>query len=312
MTIASLPIKSHRGCWIVGALAAASCVVGSPARATAQGLPLLVHGEAASSLYREASSSIESYTSTEASASLQIYPFRPFSGDLKQVFGSTLLRDWIDPQYREAAVAGTPTFNSGTLPGAEAVYGAQFTETSGGMSHPRLRLAILARQAVAVVDASAASALAWQRAWPSMQALLASLKVEDGAPSSTGRPASDGAASTATGIAGIFSGIVTRMVSDLTRGPGAFLRQPAVRYYLFSGNGLVYRTFEQPHVQAAEIVRFDFAEAARRDPDNSGTYRVDNGRLTIHLGGNAPETVGGRVMGVDTLLIESVTYEREH
>ena len=120
---------------------------------------------------------------------------------------------------------------------------------------------------MAVVDASAASALAWQRAWPSMQALLASLRVEDGAsPSSSGRPASDGAASTATGIAGIFSGIVTRMVSDLTRGPGAFLRQPAVGYYLFSADGLVYRTFEQPHFPAAEIVRFDFADAARRDP----------------------------------------------
>ena len=307
--IALPPTLSLRRFSLVTALAVVIGSIGAPAAASAQDLPVLVHGEA-NGLYREASSSIESYTSTEASASLQIYAFRPFTGDLKQAFGSTLLREWIDPQYRETAVAGMPTFNSGTLPGAEAVFGAQFTENAGGMPHPRLRLAILARQAVAVVDVSAASPAAWQRVWPSMQALLASLKVEAATPPPAGPPAADGGAG--TGIAGMFSGITTRLVSDLTRGPGSFLRQPAVRYYLFSATGLVYRTFEQPNFPASDISRFNFAVAARQDPDNSGVYRIDSGRLTIRLGGGQPETVTGRVTDANTLVIDSVTYEREH
>jgi len=307
-------IRAHRGDFpLLAAFAVGLCSLGSPHGSAAQGLPVLVHAEAGTGLYREGSSSIESYTSTEVSASLQIYPFRPFSGDLKQAFGSTLLRDWIDPQYRETAVAGMPTFNSGMLPGAEAVYGAQFTDTAGGLPHPRLRLAILAKSAVAVVDASAASVAAWQRAWPSMQALLASLKVESGAsPGSTGPPpATGGAHSTGSTIAGVFSGITTRLVSDLTRGPGAFLRQPAVRYYVFSEGGHAYRTFEQSNVPA-EVSRFDFAAAARQDPDNTGTYGIDSGRLTIRFGGTQPETVSGRVSGPNTLVIDSVTYERDH
>jgi hypothetical protein len=307
--IASLPPISCRRFPLVAARAMVTCAIALPVAAAAQDLPILVHGET-NGLYREASSSIESYTSTEASASLQIYTFRPFTGDLKQAFGSTLLREWIDPQYRETAVSGMPTFNSGTLPGAEAVYGAQFTENAGGMPHPRLRLAILAKQAVAVVDVSAASPAVWQRVWPAMQALLASLKVEAAAPSTAGPPATGGDAG--TGLSGIFSGITTRLVSDLTRGPGSFLRQPAVRYYLFSATGLVYRTFEQPDFPATEVSRFNFAVAARQDPDNSGTYRVDNGQLTIHLGGSQPETVTGRVTSANAVLIDSVTYEREH
>ncbi len=293
------------------ALAVVTCSIALSVAVAAQDLPVLVHGEA-QGLYREASSSIESYLSTEVDASLQIYAFRPFTGDLKQAFGTTLLREWIDPQHRETAVAGMPTFNSGTLPGAEAVYSAQFAENAGGMSHPRLRLAILARQAVALVDASAASPAAWQRAWPAMQVLLGSLKVEAATPPASSPPPAGGATGDGAGMAGIFSGLTTRLVSDLTRGPGSFLRQPAVRYYLFSATGLVYRTFEQPDFPAADVSRFNFGVAARQDPDNSGTYRVDNGRLTMQFGGGQPETVNGRVTGANTLLIDSVTYEREH
>ena len=40
--------------------------------------------------------------------------------------------------------------------------------------------------------------------------------------------------------------------------------------------------------------------------------RFDSGRLTIRFGGTQPETVSGRVSGPNTLVIDSVTYERDH
>ena len=106
--IALLPPIARRRLPLVTALAVVTCSIALSVAVAAQDLPVLVHGEA-QGLYREASSSIESYVSTEVDASLQIYAFRPFTGDLKQAFGTTLLREWIEPQHRETAVAGMPT-----------------------------------------------------------------------------------------------------------------------------------------------------------------------------------------------------------
>ena len=147
---------------------------------------------------------------------LQVYPFRPFTGDLKQAFGRTLFRERIDPQYREAAMAGI---------------------------RPSTAVRSLVRRT--------------------------------------------SARSSAITPAGCCV-------------PGCA--------WLFAATGLVYRTFEAPTLPGGDVSRFNFQDAARKDPDNAGTYRVENRRLTIQIGGGQPETVSGRVSSADALLIDAVTY----
>lgn len=59
-----------------------------------------------------ANSSPDDYSATYANAGLQVYPFRPFTGDINQPFHGTLLRDWIEPRSREAKVAAATDFRS--------------------------------------------------------------------------------------------------------------------------------------------------------------------------------------------------------
>jgi hypothetical protein len=113
------------------------------------------------------------------------------------------------------------------------------------------------------------------------------------------------------GIAGVFAGITTRMMSDLTRGPGYFTKEPALQYYIFSPNGQLYRTFKAPDLPGGDATRFDYRGAAVADPDNSGTYTLDGNTITIRTGGRTPESITGRITGPNSLLIKMITYDRQ-
>jgi hypothetical protein len=272
-----------------------------------QAMPTLNYNPPAS-LYHDVSAPVESYLSREVNASLQVYPFRSFTGHLQQQFAQTLLRDWIHPDYQEASVAAQPTFSAAQAPGAEEVISGQFLENTGLTQRPRMRVAVLAHHAVALVDISANSMYSWQQAWPGMLAFLNSMKVEAPttapiAPSEPGVPRG--------GIAGVFAGVTTRMMSDLTRGPGYFTREPALQYYIFSPNGRLYRTFQAPDLPGGDVTRFDYRAAAVADPDNSGTYTLDGNTITIRLGGRTPESLTGKMVGANSLLIKLITYERQ-
>jgi hypothetical protein len=272
-------------------------------------MPTLIY-DPPPNFYREASAPSESYQSPEVNASLQVYQFRPFSGNLQQQFSRTLLRDWIDPGHQETNVAAPPTFQRETAPGAEAVVVSNFVENVAGMPGPHMRVAVLAHGAVALVDLSANSTYSWQRAWPAMRVVLTSMKVEEAAgdqpPVASGRPGHGG-----PGIAGVFAGITKRRMSDLIRGPGSFNQVTALHYYVFSPNGQVYRTFEQPKPPGGDVTRFDYRAAARADPDNSGTYTVDGNRIIIRTGGGQPESITGTILDPNSLSINLITYHRE-
>ena len=259
-------------------------------------------------LFHDVSAPVESYVSTEVNASLQVYPFRPFTGNLQQQFAQTLLRDWIHPNYQEASVAAQPTFSAAQAPGAEEVISGQFLENTGLAERPRMRVAVLAHHAVALVDMTANSMYGWQKAWPAMQAFLTSMTVE--APTAAPvAPREPGVVR--PGIAGVFAGVTTRMMSDLTRGPGYFTREPALQYYIFSPNGQLYRTFQAPDLPGGDVTRFDYQGAARADPDNSGSYTLDGNNITIRTGGRTPESITGKVIDANSLLIKLITYNRE-
>jgi hypothetical protein len=70
----------------------------APTRTSAQQMLPTLHYDPPSNFYRSASTPPEDYSSNEVNASLQIYPFRPFSGNIQQAFQQTLLREWIDPR----------------------------------------------------------------------------------------------------------------------------------------------------------------------------------------------------------------------
>src|SRR5258708_6638730 len=85
----------------------------------------------------------DDYSSNEFSANLQIYPFRPITGNIEQMFQRTLLREWIDPRYRESNVAGQPEFRRGAVAGADLIVSARFAENVAGVPRQRLRMLIV-------------------------------------------------------------------------------------------------------------------------------------------------------------------------
>src|SRR5690242_20323147 len=58
------------------------------------------------------------YSFSGFNGSLQVYQFRPFTGDIQQAFRANLLRAWIAPQYQEQAIGGPPTFATAPIPGS--------------------------------------------------------------------------------------------------------------------------------------------------------------------------------------------------
>ena len=55
--------------------------------------------------YRSAIYPPADYSSQEVNASLQVYPFRPFTGDVQLAFSRTLLRELVDTRSQEMNVA---------------------------------------------------------------------------------------------------------------------------------------------------------------------------------------------------------------
>ena len=72
-------------------------------------------------------------------------------------------------------------------------------------------------------------------------------------------------------------------------GTGTFT--PSPHFYIFAPDGRVYRTFDVLNVPQSDPSRFDFATAARIDPDDSGQFAVQGGFLIMRFGGAQPESL---------------------
>jgi len=269
----------------------------------------MLHYDPPLNFYRSAITPPDDYSSNEFNATLQIYPFRPFSGNIEQMFQQTLLREWIDPRYQETNVAGQPDFRLASVPGAQIVLTARFAENIVGIAKPRMRMVIVAGGAAAIVDASANNAMTWQRALPALNALAASLRVDTGAVA----PAiEEGPGPAGRAVAGLYMARTVKDAVDPNRPVGFnMIRVPALHYYLFSPEGRVYRAYDELPVPGGNVSRFDFDAAQRADPVNSGRYSLKGNQLRIQMGGQPPETIttaapeGGRVT------IHSVVYVRQ-
>ena len=249
------------------------------------------------------------FSSQEVNASLQVYPFRPYPGDVRQAFSRTLFREFIDPQYREENVAPGAKLDGITLPGADYVLRARFNEVIAGLPRERLRMAVVSGGAVAIVDAQANSLTSWQHVLPQLNAFASTLRVVAGAPEPD-YSAPVGVAGRA--IAGLYMGFTRKYMTDLQRGPAYGYYANAVQYYLFSADGHVYRHYDELKVPGKDPARFDFSAAEREDPVNSGRYTIRGDSVFVRLGpAERPERLALRVPRGNTISIGSVSYTRQ-
>jgi hypothetical protein len=259
--------------------------------------------------YRSAITPPQDYSAKEFNANFQIYAFRPFSGNVEQAFRQTLLREWIDPRYRETNLAAPPEFRPVAIPGAQMAMSARFAENIAGIPRQRLRMLIVAGNAAAIVDASANNTTTWQRAVPALNAMAATLSVEASAP-----PPKMAAVTAAEGraIAGLYMGTKPKYVVNLNRPAGYGSHVMALHYYLLSADGRVYRAYDEIPAPEGDIGRFDFDAAKRADPVNSGRYAVQGNQLHIQMGDGQPaETIATAKPQSGRLTIDTVLYIRQ-
>jgi len=244
----------------------------------------------------------ESYSFNGMNAQVQVYPFRPFTGDIAQAFQRTLLRDWISPMSQEENVAGPPSFGRAKFPGADLVITASFNENRVGLARPRMRMLIIAGNEAAIVDASAGTPQSWQQAVPHLNQMASTMRVE------ATRPPTPINAQAGHAVAGLYMGIKPKYMATMVNVTGSGYWQNAAHYYLFSADGRVYRAYDE---LATPGGRFDFDAAERRDAMNTGHYTVDGGKLHITLNRNSPEKIVADVPKDGTLVIQSVSYTKQ-
>jgi hypothetical protein len=195
------------------------------------------------------------------------------------------------------------------VPGARIVLRARFVEVVAGQPHERMRIAIVAGNAVAVVDAQAISLTSWHRILPPLNAFASTLRVVAGTPEPV-----YSAPSRATGqaIAGLYMAFTRKYVADLQRGPAYGSYVNALQYYLFSADGRVYRKYDELKVLGNDPARFDFDGAQRGDPVNSGRYTVRGDSIYVRLGTpQQPESFATRLPRNKTISIGAVNYTRQ-
>jgi len=254
----------------------------------------------------------EDFTANDVNAGIQIYPFRPITANLQMDWQRTLLRDWIDPRYRESNVAGPPAFSSNSMPGAQAVMVARFIDSIAGIPREHMRTVIVAGESAAIVDISGAGGPSWQRIIPAVGALFKSLSIGAATATPAALPPATGLGGTNPRThAGIFMGIKQRFVVNLFGPVGSGTFTPSPHFYLFAPDGRVYRTFDVVSVPQSDPSRFDFAAAARSDADNSGQFAVQDGFLLMRFGGAQPESLRVPLAQNGSFTANGVTYVRQ-
>jgi len=256
-------------------------------------------------VFRQAIDPAEDYSFNGANASVQVYQFRRFQGNIQATFQATLLRDWIAVMHQEENVAGKPTFQKVNIPGADVAITASFAESRVGLARPHLRMLIIAGTDAAIVDASAGTAQSWQQVVPALNQMASTLRVE------TVRAPATLTSAAGNAVAGLYMGMKPKYTATMQNVTGYASYQNALHFYLFSADGRVYRAYDQIQVPGGALSRFDFDAAERRDPMNSGRYTIDNGKLLIRMHGSPPETITAGAPRDGKVTINTVTYERQ-
>lgn len=248
------------------------------------------------------------YSSREVNCSIEVYPFRVCQGDMRTEFQQTLLRNLIDPRYRESQLAAPPSFSTVDIPGADFALAAGFCESPVGIPNARLRVLVVTGNQAAIVDVVANSAYCWQKAYPAVNAMLRSLRVQtQSAPPSV----ADGPGPGGEALAGLYMGFKGKYTTDLFGGPASGYFVNALHYYLFSPDGRVHCCYDFPPGPNHDWRHFDFDDAQRFDPDNTGRYTVRGNQLIIQMTAPSSDPITATINDRKHIKIENVNYERK-
>lgn len=239
------------------------------------------------------------YTAPRADAEVHVYGFQRYDGDVRARMRETRLFELIGIEHRELGPLEPPKAGELTVQGAGAVPYLTFAERRNGVLRYRLRAAIPAPGAVALVEFHALTLDAWKRDLAAMDKLFASMRVGDAQ-----APAASAAPRPAHGMSGLYLATVRRMVFRPT---GGSEWTTSTEFYLLSPEGKVYRGHGLPEVPGGNVARFDYEKARRADPGNSGTYSASGNRVTITVG---DERIGATLAGPDELEIRGTKFRR--
>jgi hypothetical protein len=239
------------------------------------------------------------YTAPGGQAELHVYGFQRHDGDVRARMRQTRLFELIGIEHREHGPLEPPKAGELTVQGAGPVPFVTFAEQRNGVVRYRLRVAIPAPGAVALVDFHAVTLDAWKRELGAVDKVFASMRVADAQ-----APAASAAPRPAQGVSGLYLATVRRMVFRPT---GGSEWTTSTEFYLLSPQGKVYRGHGLPEVPGGNVARFDYEKARRADPGNSGSYSTSGSRVTITVG---DERIGATLAGQDELEIRGTKFRR--
>ena len=238
------------------------------------------------------------FTAPGGQAELHVYGFQRYDGDVRARLRETRLFELIGIEHREDRPLEAPKMGELNVRGAGGVPFVTFAEQRGGVTRYRLRVAIPAPGAVALVDFHALNLDAWKRELATVDKVFDSMRVGEAV-----KPASPAAARAGQGASGLYLATVRRMVFRAT---GGSEWTTTTEFYLLSPDGKVYRGHGLPEVPGGDLARFDYEKARRADPGNSGTYSASGSRVSISVG---DERIGATLIG-DELDIRSTKFRR--
>ena len=240
------------------------------------------------------------YTAPGGQAELHVYGFQRYDGDVRARMRQTRLFELIGIEHREHGPLEPPKEGELTVQGAGQIPYVTFSERRNGVLRYRLRAAIPAPGAVALVEFHALTLDAWKRELAAMDKVFGSMRVGAApAPAATGPAQGPGKK-----FGGLYLATVRRMVFRPT---GGSEWTTSTEFYLLSPEGKVYRGHGLPEVPGGNVARFDYEKARRADPGNSGTYAASGSRVTITVG---DERISTTLNGQDELEIRGTKFRR--
>lgn len=247
----------------------------------------------------------DDYVFSQFNGQVEFYPFRKVQGNIRAAFEQTMFSGWIDLQYREQSLAAPPVFQQVLVKGADFAEAATFEENPGFVSKPHMRTLIVSGNYAALVDYSSNSRQTYEMAFPALQAMANSLQVV------TAKAPPPLASAAGKAVAGLYQGMKQKLMTSMENVTGMSYTTNALHFYLFSANGRVYRHYDALDVPGGNVNAFDFDGAAQSDPENSGVYTANGGKLIITMGGPTPKTIATSVPKNGAVTIEGVTYTKK-
>ena len=241
-------------------------------------------------------SSPASRTVLNGRAELHIYGFQRYDGDVGARLRQTRLFELLGIEHREQGELEPPDAGEFTVQGAGSVPYVTVPEQRNGVLRYHLRVAIPAQGAVPLVDVHALTIDAWKRESTTIDLVFSSMRVGYAQAPAASRPAQ--------GASGLYLATVRRLVFRATGGTDWVT---TTEFYLLSPEGRVHRGHGLPEVPGGDLRRFDYENARRADPGNSGSYTTSGDRVTITIG---EERISATLAGPDELEIRGTRFKR--